>query len=105
VCFVELVTQARYSAPGDYGGVTLHTPGPAFGRLDLLGNFVDVSVQRLQQLSRLRRIGVIDHVGIIASTAVGRAPWPTVTELIAWPGDIFQPRCEPCPGNDPAVAY
>jgi hypothetical protein len=105
VCFVQLVTQARHSAPGDHGGVTLHTPGPAFGGFDLFGDFVDVSVQRLQQLSRLRRIGVIDHVGIIASTAVERAPWPTVTDPIAWPGDISDPRCRPCSGNDPAVAY
>ena len=38
-----------------------------------LGYFVDVGVQRLQQLPRLRCIGVIDHVGIIPSTAKRRA--------------------------------
>lgn len=91
VRFVELVTKARHAASGDHGGVTLHTPGPAFGRFDLLGNFVDVNVQRLQQFSRLRRIGVIDHVGIIASTAAQRAPWPTVVGPIAWPEDISEP--------------
>jgi hypothetical protein len=66
--------QAGYPPPGHHSGMTLHTPGAPFGRFHLLGYLVDVGVQRLQQLPRLRRIGVIDHVGIIASTAATRAP-------------------------------
>jgi hypothetical protein len=33
-------------------------------------------VQRLKQLPRLRGVGVIDHVGIIAPTTAARAPGP-----------------------------
>jgi hypothetical protein len=33
-----------------------------------------VCVQRLQQLPRLRRVGVIDHVRIITSIPTNRAP-------------------------------
>jgi hypothetical protein len=33
-----------------------------------------VGVQRLQQLPRLRRVGVIDHVKIIASSPTMRSP-------------------------------
>jgi len=69
VRFVELVTQAGHSAPGTRGCVTLHTSRAVFGRFHLFGDFVDMRVQRLKQLSRLRCVGVIDHVGIFASTA------------------------------------
>jgi len=69
VRFVELVTQAGHSAPGNRSGVTLHTSGAIFGRFHLFGNFVDMRVQRLKQFSRLRCVGVIDHVGIIASSS------------------------------------
>jgi hypothetical protein len=68
VCFVELVTQAGHSAAGIHGCVTLHTSRAVFGRFHLFGDFVDMRVQRLKQLSRLRCVGVIDHAGIIAST-------------------------------------
>jgi hypothetical protein len=67
--FVEFVTQAGYPAPGDQRGVTLHTPRTDFGGLHLLGDFLDMGVQRLQQLPRLSCISVIDHVGIIAPTS------------------------------------
>jgi hypothetical protein len=76
VRFVKFMPQAGYPAPGHHSGMTLHTPGAPFGRFHLLGYLVDVGVQRLQQLPRLRRIGVIDHVGIIASTTATRAPRP-----------------------------
>jgi hypothetical protein len=68
VRFVELVAQAGDSAPGIHGCVTVHTSRAVFGRFHLFGDFVDVRVQRLKQLPRLRCVGVIDHVGIIAST-------------------------------------
>ena len=74
VGLVELVTQAGHPAPGNDSSVTLHPPRADFGRFHLLGDFVDVGVQRLEQLPRLRRVGVVDHVGIIASTAATRAP-------------------------------
>jgi hypothetical protein len=68
VRFVELVAQAGHSAPGNRSCVTVHTSRAAFGRFHLFGDFVDVRVQRMKQLPRLRCVGVIDHVGIIAST-------------------------------------
>jgi hypothetical protein len=48
-----------------------------------------VGVQRLQQFLRLRDVGVIDHVGIIASTAPHRAAgkWP-----FPWPPDLGRAR-------------
>jgi len=72
--FVELVTETGHPAPGNYSGVTLHSPRAAFGRFHLFGDFVNVGMQRLQQLPRLRRVGVIDHVRIIAPTPIKRAP-------------------------------
>jgi hypothetical protein len=74
VRLVELVTQAGHPAPGNHGSVTVHPPRADFGRFHLLGDFVDVHVQRLKQLPRLRGVGVIDHVGIIAPTTAARAP-------------------------------
>jgi hypothetical protein len=74
VRFVELVTKAGRPAPGNHSGVTLHSPRAALGGFHLLGDFVDVSVQRLQQLPSLRRVGVIDHVEIIASSPAMRSP-------------------------------
>jgi hypothetical protein len=74
VRLVELVTQAGHPAPGNHGSVTLHPPRADFGRFHLLGDFLDVHVQRLEQLPRLRGVGVIDHVGIFASTTAARAP-------------------------------
>jgi hypothetical protein len=76
VRLVELVAQAGHPAPGNHGSVTVHPPRADFGRLHLLGDFVDVHVQRLEQLPRLRGVGVIDHVGIIAPTTAARAPRP-----------------------------
>jgi hypothetical protein len=72
--FVEFVTEIGHPAPGNYSGVTLHSPRAAFGGFHLFGDFVNVGVQRLQQLPRLRRVGVIDHVRIIAPTQTRRAP-------------------------------
>jgi len=69
VRFVELVTKAGHPSTRDHGGVTLDAPAAALSRFDLLGDFVDVGVQRLQQLPRLRRVGVIDHLPIIAFAA------------------------------------
>jgi hypothetical protein len=48
VRFVELLTQAGNSAPGNHSCVTLHTSRAVFGRFHLLGNFIDVRVQRLE---------------------------------------------------------
>ena len=79
VRLAKFMPQAGHPAPGHHSRMTLHTPRAAFGRFHLLGYFVDVGVQRLQQLPRLRRIGVIDHVGIIAPSAATRASgqlWP-----------------------------
>jgi hypothetical protein len=78
--FVESVTETGHPAPGNYSGVTLHSPRAAFGRFHLLGDFVNVGVQRLQQLPRLRRVGVIDHVQIIAPTPTKRAPGGSISE-------------------------
>jgi hypothetical protein len=72
--FVEFVTEIGHPAPGNYSGVTLYSPRAAFGGFHLFGDFVNVGVQRLQQLPRLRRVGVIDHVRIIAPTPKRRAP-------------------------------
>jgi hypothetical protein len=72
--FVEFVTEIGHPAPGNYSGVTLHSPRAAFGGFHLFGDFVNVGVQRLQQLPRLRRVGVIDHVRIITSIPTNRAP-------------------------------
>jgi hypothetical protein len=74
VRFVEFVTKAGHPAPGNHSSVTLHSPRAAFSRFHLFRDFVDVGVQRLQQLPRLRRVGFIDHVGIIASTPTMCAP-------------------------------
>jgi hypothetical protein len=74
VRFVELVTKAGHPAPGNHSGVALHSPRAALGRFHFFGDFVDMGVQRLQQLPRLRRVGVIDHVGIIASSPTKRSP-------------------------------
>ena len=74
VCFVEFVTQGGNPPPCNQSGMSLHTPRAGFGGFDLPRDFVDVGVQRLQQLPRLRYVGVIDHVGIIASTAAKCAP-------------------------------
>ena len=71
--FVEFVTETGHPPPGNYSRVTLHSPRAAFGRFHLFGDFVNVGVQRLQQLPRLRRVGVIDHVRIIAPTTTKRA--------------------------------
>ena len=78
--FVEFVTKAGHPAPGNHSSVTLHSPCAAFSRFHLFRDFVDVGVQGLQQLPRLRGVGFIDHVGIIASTPTMRAPrhdWQT----------------------------
>jgi hypothetical protein len=72
--FIEFVTETGHPAPGNHSRVTLHSPRAAFGRFHLFGDFVNVGVQRLQQLPRLRRVGVIDHVRIIAPTPTKRAP-------------------------------
>jgi len=68
MCFVEFVAQTGDPAPGDQCSVTLHTPRTAFSGFHLLGDFVDVSVQRLQQFPGLCCVGIIDHAGIIAPT-------------------------------------
>jgi len=68
------VTKAGHSSPGNHGGVALHSPRAALGRFHLFGDFVDVGVQRLQQFPRLRCVGVIDHVGIIAPSPPKRSP-------------------------------
>src|SRR5262245_39501098 len=73
--FVEFVTQAGHPPSGDQRSVTLHTTRTAFSGLHLLGDFIDVGLQRLQQFPRLRCVGVIDHVGIIAPTWALRALW------------------------------
>ena len=88
--FVEFVTEIGHPAPGNYSGVTLHSPRAAFGRFHFLGDFVNVSVQRLQKLPRLRRVGVIDHVRIIAPTPTNRAPG------VRWANARFdvETRCE-----------
>jgi hypothetical protein len=88
VCFVELVTQAGHPATRDHGGVTLDAPTAALGRFDLLGDFVDVGVQRLQQLPRLRRVGVIDHLPIIASAAAKARAEADCN----WPRDVTRAR-------------
>jgi hypothetical protein len=105
VCFVEFVTQARHAAPGDHGGVTLHSPSAALGGFHLLGDFVDVGVKRLQQFPRLRRVGVIDHVRIIASAAAKRAPGPTEAGSAGVTRCRFPGMTHACRGNDCAVAY
>ena len=76
VRFVEFVTKAGQPAPGNYSSVTLYSPRAAFSRFHHFRDFVDVGLQRLQQLPRLRRVGFIDHVGIIASTSTMCAPRP-----------------------------
>jgi hypothetical protein len=73
VRFVEFVAQAGHPAAGDQRSVTLDTSGAILRGFHLLRDFVDVRVQRLQEFSRLGRVGVIDHVGIIAPTATTRA--------------------------------
>jgi hypothetical protein len=70
VCLIEFVTQAGHPAAGNQSSVTLDTSGAAFGGFDLFRDFVDVRVQRLQQLFRLCCVGVIDHVGIIAPNPI-----------------------------------
>ena len=72
--FIEFVTQAGHPTPGDQSGMTLHTPCATLGGLHLFRDFVDMGVQRLQQLPCLRGIGIIGHVGIIAPSGVKRAP-------------------------------
>jgi hypothetical protein len=74
VRFVQLVTKTGHPAPGNHSSVTLHSARADFSRFHLFRDFVDVGVQRLQQLPRLRRVGFIDHVGIIASTPTMCAP-------------------------------
>ena len=76
VRFKKFVTKAGHPAPGNHSSVTLHSPRAAFSRFHLFRDFVDVGMERLQQLPRLRRVGFIDHVGIIAPTAAQRAPSP-----------------------------
>jgi hypothetical protein len=98
VRFIKLVPKAGHPAPGNDSCMTLHSPRAAFSRFHLFGDFVDVGVQRLQQLLRLRRVGVVDHVGIIASTAAKRAPRPD----LQLPAKVHS---RPCPGNGLAVAY
>jgi hypothetical protein len=98
VGFVEFVTKTGHPAPGNHSGVTLHSPRTAFGRFHLLGDVVDVGVKRLQQLPRLRRVGVVNHVGIIPSTAAKRAR----TSDQQLPGTVHGRSCS---GNDIAVAY
>jgi hypothetical protein len=39
------MAKACHSAPGNHSGVALHSPRAALGRFDLLGDFVDVSVE------------------------------------------------------------
>jgi hypothetical protein len=48
VRFVKFVTQGGDPPPGNQRSVTLHTSRATFGGFDLLRNFVDVGVQRLQ---------------------------------------------------------
>jgi hypothetical protein len=48
VRFVEFVTQAGHPPPGNQSSVTLNTSRANFGGFHLLGDFVDVGVQRLQ---------------------------------------------------------
>jgi hypothetical protein len=74
VRFVQLVTKPGHPAPGNHRGMALNSPCAAFGRFDLLGYFVDVGVQGMQQLPRLRRVGVVDHARIIAPTQTIRSP-------------------------------
>jgi len=98
VRFVELMTKPGHPAPGNHSGVALHPPCTAFGRFHHLGDFVDVGVQRLQQLPRLRRVGVVDHASIIAPTPTNRAPRTDQQP----PARVHS---NPCRGNDHAVAY
>ena len=76
VRFIEFVPQTRHPAACDQRGVALNTSGADLRGLDLLRDLVDVRVQRLQEFSGLGRVGVIDHVGIIAPTATVRATGP-----------------------------
>jgi hypothetical protein len=46
--FVELMAQAGHPSPGNRCGVTLGTSRATFGRFHLLGDFLDVRVQRLK---------------------------------------------------------
>ena len=105
VRFVELVTEAGYPAPGHHGSVTLDAPRASFGRFHFLGDFVDLGVQRLQQLPCLRGVGVVNHVGIIAPTAAKCAPRTDQQPLRStWTIAARNPSY-PCSGNDRAVAY
>jgi len=63
--------------------VTLHPPRTDFGEFDLFGDIVDVGLQRLQQLPRLRRVGALDHTrhhrtigGKALAAASAAATWP-----------------------------
>ena len=108
--FVEFVTQAGHPAPGNQRSVTLHTPRTAFSGLHLLGDFIDVGVQRLQQFPRLRCVGVIDHVGIIAPTWAWRAPWrieqTTLSLVHRSPSHRWRGNTQTVPRATPArVAY
>jgi hypothetical protein len=106
VRFVEIVTEAGHAAAGHYSGVTLRTPSPVLGGFHLLGDFIDVGVQRLQQFLRLRDVGVIDHVGIIASTAPHRAAGKRPSrDRLTWPGPATGPSNRGWHGNGRAVAY
>ena len=110
VRFVEFVTQGGHPAPGDQRSVTLHTTRAAFSGLHLLGDFIDVGLQRLQQCPRLRCVGVIDHVGIIAPTWAWRAPWrierTTLSLVQCSPSRRWRTNTQTLPRATPAqVAY
>ncbi len=48
VRFIEFVAQAGHPPSSDQRSMTLNTARPTFGGFHLLGDFIDVRVQRLQ---------------------------------------------------------
>ncbi len=71
--FIEFSPQRHDPAAREGGGAAVHAQNSALGNLELFGDLIDLSMKRSQQLSRLRRIGVIHHLVIFTSTTGTRA--------------------------------
>lgn len=82
VGFVQFSAQARRFTSHQALTASVRPQALPFGRLQLLGDLVDVRVKGVQQFARLSRVGVLHHPGIVSrGVHPSRDEWSTATRL------------------------
>lgn len=82
VGFVQFSAQARRFTSHQALTASVRPQALPFGRLQLLGDLVDVRVKGVQQFARLSRVGVLHHSGIVSrGVHPSLDEWSTATRL------------------------